>query len=125
MNAFREPRDSRDMRDRDDDFVFIIEEIEAFHRPVGQVALYDIDWLAGRAEVGRLLVGDPEAQGLGLAKLAVSRLTDEALAHWELREIKAECMTTNLRSIRVHLAAGFVAAPPSGVVISLFRRREP
>src|SRR5688572_28340280 len=31
-------------RDRDDDFVFIIEETETLCRPVGQVSIYGIDW---------------------------------------------------------------------------------
>src|SRR5262249_62334012 len=46
-----------DYRDRDDDFVFIIEETESLRRPVGQVALYDIDWQAGRPRGGRPAAG--------------------------------------------------------------------
>src|SRR6187549_2663337 len=38
---------------KDDDFVFVIEETESLKRPVGQVALYNIDWENGTAEYGR------------------------------------------------------------------------
>src|SRR5262245_27558728 len=31
-------------RDRDDDFVFVIEEIDTLKRPVGQLSLYRIEW---------------------------------------------------------------------------------
>src|SRR5208282_4845185 len=44
-------------RQRDDDFVFIIEEA-GDGRPIGQVALYHVDWLAGTAEFGRLMIGE-------------------------------------------------------------------
>jgi RimJ/RimL family protein N-acetyltransferase len=112
-------------RDRDDDFVFIIEETETLKAPVGQLSLYGIDWTAGRAEFGRLLVGPPEARGLGLAEQATAGLTDEALARWGQRTIRAECLTTNVRAIRVCVAAGFEAAAPIGAITPLFRRRGP
>jgi RimJ/RimL family protein N-acetyltransferase len=110
-------------RDRDDDFVFVIEELETLERPVGQLSVYDVDWAAGRAEFGRLLIGDREARGLGLAELATARLMDEAIDAWGLREIRAECLTENVRAIRVCVAAGFVPAEPIGRVTPLYRRR--
>src|SRR5262245_28182771 len=48
---------------RDDDFVFIIEETRTLQKPVGQVALYHVDWVEKRAEYGRLLIGAPDARG--------------------------------------------------------------
>ena len=59
--------------------MFVIEETETLKRPVGQVALYNIDWAAGTGEFGRLMIGDADAQGRGLARLATARLVDEAL----------------------------------------------
>lgn len=112
-------------RDRDDDFVFIIEETAVLNRPVGQLSLYDIDWTSGRAEFGRLLIGDPEARGLGLAQLATSRLVDEALARWGLREIRVECLTTNTRAIAVCAACGFQSAELVGLITPMIRRRDP
>ena len=89
-------------RQRDDDFVFIIEEIQGsrqtpsavrqkppaseknlrpgpqgerhttrkrvpgacyYVRPVGQAAIYNIDWLRGTAEFGRLMIGEADAAG--------------------------------------------------------------
>lgn len=50
-------------RDRDDDFVFVIEEAETLRRAIGQASIYNIDWAARRAEFGRLLIGDPEGGG--------------------------------------------------------------
>ena len=61
-------------KEKDDDFVFVIEEMESLKRPVGQLSLYDIDWAAGRAEFGRLLIGDPEAH----AKILIDPRSTEA-----------------------------------------------
>jgi RimJ/RimL family protein N-acetyltransferase len=110
-------------RERDDDFVFVIEETDEFKRPVGQLSLYDIDWATGRAEFGRLLIGDPEARGLGVAQLATALLVDEALEGWGLREIHLECRSTNARAIAVYAACGFHAQEPVGDVTSMVRRR--
>ncbi|MBM3560419.1 MAG: GNAT family N-acetyltransferase, partial [Alphaproteobacteria bacterium] len=79
-------------RTLDSDFVFIIEDTAALKRPVGQVALYNIDWLAGRAEYGRLLIGDAVARGRGLARAATAALVDHGFHTWGLREIHLEVL---------------------------------
>jgi RimJ/RimL family protein N-acetyltransferase len=94
-------------KDRDDDFVFVIEETETLKRPVGQVSLYRIDWAAGRAEFGRLMIGEIEASGCGLARLATARLVDEALTVWGLRELYLECHASNVPALAVYDACGF------------------
>jgi RimJ/RimL family protein N-acetyltransferase len=65
--------------DRDDDFVLMIEEIRGGLRPVGQAALYRIDWGRGRAEFGRLMIGEADAAGRGLAREATALLVEHAL----------------------------------------------
>ena len=94
-------------QDRDDDFVFVMEETETLKRPVGQVSLYNIDWAAGGAEFGRLMIGDAEANGQGLARLATSRLVDEGLTTWGLNRIHLEVLPTNLPALAVYAACGF------------------
>jgi diamine N-acetyltransferase len=111
-------------KEKDDDFVFVIEELESLKRPVGQLSLYDIDWAAGRAEFGRLLIGDPEAHGLKLAQLATTGLTDEALAGWGLREIMVYCRESNTRAIRVCAASGFEIVGTADQVTTMIRRQR-
>ena len=111
-------------RARDDDFVFIIEEMDRLKRPVGQVALYNIDWVRGRAEFGRLMIGDPEAAGLGLAKLATARLVEEGLGPWCLKEIFLEVMPANRAALAVYAACGFrvLESPEGGGAVTMVRR---
>jgi RimJ/RimL family protein N-acetyltransferase len=94
-------------RQKDDDFVFVIEETETLKRPVGQVALYNINWSAGTAEYGRLMIGDSAALGLGLARLATARLVEEALGPWRLRDVHLEVKTANAPALAVYQAIGF------------------
>ena len=94
-------------QEKDDDFVFVIEETEVLKRPVGQVSLYRIDWAAGRAEFGRLMIGDAEAAGLGLARMATRCVIDYAFSGLALRELYLEVTSGNLRAISVYLACGF------------------
>jgi RimJ/RimL family protein N-acetyltransferase len=91
---------------------------------VGQLSLYDIDWAVGRAEFGRLLIGDPEAHGLKLAQLATTGLTDEALAGWGLREIMVYCRESNTRAIRVCAASGFEIVGTADQVTTMIRRQR-
>lgn len=94
-------------RDRDDDFVFLIEETRMLRRAVGQVALYNIDWTGRRGEYGRLMIGDMEARGRGLALEATETLADEALGAWGLEEIYLEVYADNIAAIRLYERSGF------------------
>ena len=109
-------------RDRDDDFVFIIEETETLQRPVGQVALYHVDWTAKRGEFGRLLIGDEAARGAGLARLATARLVDEALTRWGLHEVYLECLAINSPALAVYRSCGFHETGRSDGVTTMSRR---
>ncbi len=95
-------------RYKDDDFVFVIEETETLKQPVGQVALYNTDWAGGTAECGRLMIGAPEARGLGLAQLATRRLVDEALGAMRLTEVHLEVMPANDSALAVYRKCGFI-----------------
>ncbi len=93
-------------RESDCDFVFIIEELP-FHLPVGQVALYDIDWDARRAEFGRLMIGELDAVGKGLAFEATNLLVRTALQDLGLRETYLEVFANNDRAVAIYTACGF------------------
>ena len=95
-------------RERDDDFLFVIEETDALRRPIGQVGLYHIDWVKRRAEFGRLLIGDAGARRRGLAKEATSCLVDAALVSWQIDEVYLEVMPENSDAVAVYEAAGFL-----------------
>ena len=109
-------------KQRDDDFVFIIEETETLMRPIGQISIYAIDWQAGRGTFGRLMIGDPAARRLGLARLAAARLIDEACQAWHLREVLLESKMDNAPAFAVYEACGFQVIGQSGDV--LFMRRD-
>jgi diamine N-acetyltransferase len=95
---------------RDDDYLFVIEETERLRKPVGQVGLYRIDWRSRTAEFGRILIGEPDAQGSGLAREATSLLLGYAFGAWSLQEIELEVFAENTRAIRVYQRCGFEPA---------------
>ncbi len=92
---------------RDDDFIFVIEAMTDFHRPVGQIALYRIAWEQRRAEYGRLLIGAPDAVGKGLAKEATALLLAFAFRTLGLEEIELAVFKTNRAAIAIYQACGF------------------
>lgn len=95
--------------DRDDDFVFVIEETETLKTAVGQVSLYRIDWDLRSAEFGRLLIGDTRATGQGLATAASARLLAEATQRWKLERIRLEVQCGNGAAIKIYRHCGFRA----------------
>jgi len=110
--------------ERDDDFVFIIEEIQTLHCPVGQVALYHIDWAAKRAEFGRLMIGEAEAAGKGLAHDATALLVNQALSDWGLQEVYLEMFANNTRALAIYKGCGFENAGRRADMVSMSKRRE-
>ncbi len=97
-------------RHRDDDFVFVIEETDTIRGPVGQAALYHVDWQARRAEFGRLMIGEAAASGRGLGRLATAALTRLALDDWQFNEVYLDVLDTNARAIAIYEQCGYVVS---------------
>lgn len=109
--------------ERDDDFVFVIEETESMRRPIGQVSLYHVDAARGRAEFGRLMIGDPAAAGLGLAKLATEAVVAHAFAACGIDEVYLEVKETNRRALGLYAACGFNETRRGDGLVHMARRR--
>ncbi len=106
---------------KDDDFVFVIEETETLKRPVGQVAVYNIDWAVGGAEFGRLMIGDCLARGMGLACLATKRLIAEADGPWGLHRLYLTAREGNEAAIGLYRSCGFVESRHEGGAVRMSR----
>ncbi len=111
---------------RDDDFIFIIEEADpqAGARPIGQVALYNIDWVRGTAEFGRLMIGEADAAGRGLAREATAAVVALALDQLGLQEVHLEVIPDNVRAIKIYEACGFQVTGSTEKAVIMSRRRE-
>jgi RimJ/RimL family protein N-acetyltransferase len=109
-------------RERDDDFVFLIEETQALRKPVGQVSLYRIDWERRRAEYGRLLIGEEDARGRGLAREATEVLLGHAATAWTIREVELEVFADNAAAIAIYAACGFRVEDRRGRLLCMRRR---
>jgi diamine N-acetyltransferase len=114
----------RSYTERDDDFVFVIEETSELRRPVGQVSLYNVDWERRRGEYGRLMVGDSEARGRGLARSATETLLDWALGPLGLDEVHLDVYEDNAPAVAVYEACGFVQARRENRVLRMTKRRS-
>lgn len=104
---------------RDDDLMFIIEEIKNRNRPVGTGALYHIDWQANRAEFGRLMIGEPGASRKGYAYQAVQIILHIAFLSLDLKEVYLEVFTNNKRAISIYEKIGFKVTGISGRKLSM------
>jgi RimJ/RimL family protein N-acetyltransferase len=85
------------------DFNWIIEDSEG---PVGAIGLYDVDWTDRRAEIGRLVLGEPSARGKGYALEAVHLLA-EAAQRAGLTMLFLKVKSDNESAIRLYLRTGF------------------
>jgi diamine N-acetyltransferase len=109
---------------RDNDYLFIIEETSQFGKPVGQISLYNIDWEHKRGEFGRLLVGEPEAQCKGIAKEASSLLLNYAFTTLGFDEVELSVRTDNKPALAMYLTLGFREINESNGVRTMLRRRN-
>lgn len=109
--------------ERDDDFVFIIEE-RGSARAVGQIAIYAIDWTARTATFGRLYIGEDSALGQGFASEATRLLLDWA-RRLGLREIRLEVFLDNRRAVGLYRKAGFETYGARTDLLFMRRRLRP
>jgi diamine N-acetyltransferase len=108
-------------REKDDDFLFAV---EADGQLVGQAAVYDIDWKAGRAEVGRFLVA-PEFSGRGLIGQACQLLVEWCEGSLGLSYLFLEVFENNHRAIRVYERNKFVEEGRYDGLIKMVRSLTP
>jgi diamine N-acetyltransferase len=92
---------------RDNDYVFIIEEIRDLNRAVGQISTYRIEWNNKKAEFGRLMIGEPEAQGKGLAKIAAELLLNYAFIELGINRFELEVFGNNEPALAIYRFLGF------------------
>jgi RimJ/RimL family protein N-acetyltransferase len=88
----------------DQDFNWAIEDECGV--PVGTVGLYNVVWSEGRAEFGRLLIGERDARGKGLARKA-TELVVRAAAEAHLSDIYLDVKSSNVAALSLYLTAGF------------------
>lgn len=100
---------------KDNDYVFIVERDA---RPVGQAAVYDIDWASGRAEVGRFLAA-PAERGRGHLFNACGALIGLCRDRLALSDLFLEVFAHNHRAIRVYQGNGFKAAAQTGGLLRM------
>jgi len=108
-------------QERDDDFTFVIEETRTYNRPVGQIAIYDIDWTRGRGQFGRLMIGDPEVVGCGLAHEAAALLVDACCQRLGLREVYLDVYNDNLPACAIYSRCGFSVIEQRGTILRMSR----
>jgi len=105
---------------RDGDYVFIIELSALEHWiPVGQIALYNIDWTNRKAEYGRLMIGDPYAQGKGIAREATKLILDLGFSSLGLSEIYLEVFENNAPARKVYEDCGFLVKSIENNVVKM------
>ena len=72
----------------------------------GNIELRDIDWIAGRAEVG-IFLAEPEAQGLGLGREAIQAIARFAFEDLRLHRLYAKILESNTNAQRSFSRCGF------------------
>lgn len=105
--------------DKADDLVFIVEEAATQAR-VGQVAIYGIDTVAGKAEIGRFVVA-PEFQGQGLMRQGIEALMGFAREALGLASVYLLVRDTNERAHRLYVQLGFTEVSRADGMITMER----
>lgn len=90
-------------------------------RPIGQAAIYNVDWLKGTAEFGRLMIGEADAAGRGLAQEATEALLALAF-ELGLQEVHLEVLAGNERAIKLYEACGFQVASRTEKTLRMSKR---
>ncbi len=108
---------------RNDDYVFIIEQLSERIEPTGQISLYKIDWEQRKAEFGRLLIVE-SARQKGVAKKAIEILLEYAFDTLGIKTIHLEVLQSNHPAISLYEKCGFVHTEELGSRIIMTRSSE-
>jgi len=104
---------------RDDDYMFVIEEVAEGLGPVGAAALYHIDCERKRAEYGRLMIGESAARGRGLARTATELVIEFTFNQLGLSEVYLEVFSDNEPAVALYRGCGFEETGRSGRLLCM------
>ena len=90
--------------ENENDIMFIIEYRA---KPIGTVALYNIDINKREAEFGRLMIGQVETRGLGIGQIATKTMCEFGFKKLNLDRIILEVFEDNSYAMRAYEKAGF------------------
>jgi RimJ/RimL family protein N-acetyltransferase len=111
-------------RVKNNDFIFLILETERLSRSVGQVSLYNINLDHSEAEYGRLMIGDNEARGKGLARRATELLIAWAFNSLGIERIYLEVFKNNTIALNLYRQFGFITTGDRGRLYRMSISRE-
>ena len=87
------------------EYVFAIDETEQLNRLVGSVAVYDVN--GGIAEAGRVQIGDKEAHGRGLGRVAMALVMWFGFEELHLEKILGTVYKDNIPAYKNDMKLGF------------------
>lgn len=106
-----------------DDYIYIVEWRDLNWQPIGQVAIYHIDWECKKAEFGRILVGNQEASAKGLLYEASSLIIGFWKEMFGIVSYFLEVRTNNLRAIHLYKMLGFEVESESNGYLTMCLQR--
>jgi len=92
---------------KDDDYLFVIEETDALKKPVGQIGMYNIDRSERKAEYGRLMIGEENALGLGIAAEASRLMIEHFSKNFGIDKVYLEVKADNESAYKLYESLGF------------------
>lgn len=104
---------------RDDEILYMIELDEV--GPIGTVGLSGIG--AHHAEVGRVLIGEPEFRGKGFARAALDALEEIARTRFSIRRLSLEVLEDNEPARGLYERCGFGEVGIRAVLVNGVTRR--
>lgn len=102
-SAWDARRASADSAGTDESISFVV---DVDGSAVGSVSLFDVDALAGHAEVGVALL--PDARGHGIGTEAIRQIVRFAFERRNMRRLHLQAIASNAGAIRAYEKVGFV-----------------
>lgn len=106
-------------RKRSNDYLYVIEELKTLNKPVGQISIYNIDRETKSAEYGRVMIGEEDALGKGIAAEASRMLIEHFKKNFQIENFHLEVKADNENAYKMYEHLGFERVEQSGDLISM------
>jgi len=90
----------------EDEICFSINEIEELNKAVGSLSLYDFD--GRQAELGKILIGDPESHGKSIGFNSINAVLKIAFEELKLDKVVLYVYDENVAARHIYEKVGFI-----------------